>query len=37
MAQKIRVAKKISNREFDRLTEEILKEDKSLLEMLAKV
>jgi len=37
MAQKSRVAKQIPDEEFDRATRIILKEDKKLLEMLAKV
>lgn len=37
MAQKLRAAKQISDRNFDRLTELILKEDEELLKMLAKV
>ncbi len=37
MAQKSRVAKQIPDEDFDRVTRIILKEDKKLLEMLAKV
>jgi hypothetical protein len=37
MAQKLRVAKEIADRDFDRLTKLLLKEDKDLLERLAKV
>jgi hypothetical protein len=37
MAQKLRVAKKIGDKEFDREMELSLKEDKELLKMLAKV
>ena len=37
MAQKLRAAKVISDKEFDKVMEAILKEDKTLLEMLAKV
>jgi hypothetical protein len=37
MAQKLRVAKRMTDRDFDRLTEIVLKENKELLEMLAKV
>ena len=37
MAQKLRVPKEISDKDFDRLTERLLKEDKELLGMLAKV
>ncbi len=37
MAQKLRVAKDINDRDFDRMTELALKEDRELLEMLAKV
>ncbi len=37
MAQKLRVAKEIADRDFERMTELLLKEDGELLEMLAKV
>lgn len=37
MAQKMRVSKQMSDKDFDKVTEEILKEDKDLLELLAKV
>ena len=37
MAQKLRVAKEIPTDEFDSLLETILREDRKLLEMLAKV
>jgi len=37
MAQRLRTAKKMTDRDFDRLTEIILREDRELLEMLAKV
>ncbi len=37
MAQKLRVAKGIADKDFDRATELALREDKELLEMLAKV
>jgi hypothetical protein len=37
MAQKQRISKQITDREFDRLTEVVLRENKELLEMLAKV
>jgi hypothetical protein len=37
MAQKSRATKQIPDDDFDRATEIILKEDKKLLEMLAKV
>ena len=37
MAQKLRVSKQMSDKDFDKVTEEILKEDKDLLELLAKV
>lgn len=37
MAQKLRVAKEITDKEFDRIMEAVLKQDKVLLEMLAKV
>jgi len=36
MAQKLRAAKAIKDSDFDRLTESVLREDKVLLEMLAK-
>jgi len=37
MAQKLRVAKQISDAKFDRLTEVIIRENKELLKKLAKV
>ena len=37
MAQKLRVSKQMSDKGFDKVTEEILKEDKDLLELLARV
>ena len=37
MAQRLRVSKEISDKDFDRLTEQLLREDKDLLELLAKV
>jgi hypothetical protein len=37
MAQRRRSAKQIAEDDFERFTEVILKEDKELLEMLAKV
>jgi hypothetical protein len=37
MAQKVRTSKKIADRDFDRLTEVVLSENRELLEMLAKV
>ena len=37
MAQKLRVSKQMSDKDFDKVTEEILKEDKDLLDLLAKV
>jgi len=37
MAQKLRTAGVITDGDFDRLTEFILREDKDLLKMLAKV
>ena len=37
MAQKLRVSKQMSDKDFDRVTEEIVKADKDLLELLAKV
>ena len=37
MAQKLRVAKQMSDKDFDRVTERLLKEDKDLLELLSKV
>ena len=37
MVQKLKVAKQIKNKDFERLTDVILAEDKKLLEMLAKV
>jgi hypothetical protein len=37
MAQKMRVAKSITDKEFDRLTETIIEENMELLEKLAKV
>ena len=37
MAQKLRVARQIKDSDFDRITELVLKEDRELLEMLAKV
>lgn len=37
LAQKTRLAKQIPDREFDRLAEAIIREDKNLLEMLARV
>ena len=37
MAQKLRVSKQMSDKDFDRVTEAILKVDKDLLELLAKV
>lgn len=37
MAQKLRVRKQMSDKDFDRVTEWLLKEDKDLLELLAKV
>ena len=37
MAQRLRIAKGIPDEEFDRKLEAALKEDKKLLEMLAKV
>ncbi len=37
MAQKLRVAKQIPDREFNRVTETIIRDNKELLERLAKV
>jgi len=37
MAQKVRLAKQITDKEFDRLTELIVRENKELFERLAKV
>lgn len=37
MAQKLRSAKMISDKDFDKLTERVLKEDATLLKKLAKV
>lgn len=37
MAQKLRVAKQIPDKEFDRMTESIIRDNKELLERLAKV
>jgi hypothetical protein len=37
MAQKLKAAKGIPDGDFDRLAEAVLREDKDLLEMLAKV
>jgi hypothetical protein len=37
MAQKLRATKEIASKEFDRLMEDILNEDKELLKILAKV
>lgn len=37
MAQKLRVAKQITDWEFDKLTEKVIWENKELLERLAKV
>ena len=37
MAQKLRIAKEIPDREFDRLAETIIRDNKELLERLAKV
>jgi hypothetical protein len=37
MAQKMRGSKQMSDKDFDRVTERLLKEDKDLLELLAKV
>lgn len=37
MAQKPRLAKQIPDKEFDRVSQEVLEKDRELLEMLAKV
>jgi len=37
MAQKLRAAQQVADEEFDRLTEAIIRENKDLLEKLAKV
>jgi hypothetical protein len=37
MAQKLKAAKEIGEKEWDRLAKAALKEDKELLDMLAKV
>jgi hypothetical protein len=37
MAQRSRSAKQIAEDDFERITDAVLKEDKELLEMLAKV
>jgi hypothetical protein len=37
MAQKLRVAKEITDKEFDSLTEAVIGENRELLERLAKV
>ena len=37
MAQKLRVARQIPDSEFDRLTEKVIRENRELLERLAKV
>ena len=37
MAQKLRTAKQISDKEFERLADGIINKNKELLEMLAKV
>lgn len=37
MAQKLRVAKQVTDKEFDRLAELVIQENRELLERLAKV
>ena len=37
MAQKERISKQMTDMDFDKLTEVVLRENKELLEMLAKV